>query len=68
MYSSAVCERAESPGPILTEGKGKSAWLDKVGDPNGFSPRPIAFLTIGCSGSILDELSQKERATAVPFK
>ena len=35
MNSSAECERAESPGPIFSVGKGTSAWLLVVGDPNG---------------------------------
>ena len=38
-YSSAVCERSESPGPIFTEGKRQSAWFESVGDPTrGITP------------------------------
>ena len=32
--SSAVCDREESPGPSLTEGKGMRAWSESVGEPN----------------------------------
>lgn len=39
--SSAVCERAELPGPILTEGNGINAWSDSVGDPKGCMPANI---------------------------
>ena len=68
MYSSAVCEREESPGPILTDGKGISAWLERVGEPKGVSPRLMAFRTNGWVGSILDELRRNDRATAVPCR
>ncbi len=33
IYSSAVCERDERPGPIFTDGKDIKAWSDNVGEP-----------------------------------
>ena len=47
MYSSAVCERAESPGPNLKEGNGINAWSLRVGEPKGISPISSAALTNG---------------------
>ena len=41
MYSSAVCERAESPGPSLNEGKGIKAWSLNVGEPKGVLPNAM---------------------------
>jgi hypothetical protein len=33
MNSSALCERAELPGPNFKEGKGIKAWSLSVGEP-----------------------------------
>lgn len=38
MYSSAVCERDDSPGPSLNDGNGMSAWSESVGEPKGTRP------------------------------
>ena len=57
MNSSAVWERDDSPGPILSDGKFMRAWSDRVGDPNSsVRPNAMALLTNGCSLLILDEL------------
>ena len=61
MYSSAVCERDESPGPIFTEGNGMRAGSERVGEPNGLYPARSALRTNGCCMEIADELSRKER-------
>lgn len=64
MYSSAVCEREDLPGPIFTEGKRINAWSDKVGDPNGVRPCLMARFTKGCPMSMCEELRRNERAFA----
>ena len=46
-YSSAVCEREDLPGPILTYGNFIKAWSDKVGEPNGMRLCEIARFTNG---------------------
>ena len=38
MYSSALWERAESPGPIFSVGNGHSVWLLQVGEPKALNP------------------------------
>lgn len=38
MYSSAVWERDDSPGPSLREGNRIKAWSLKVGEPKGLRP------------------------------
>ena len=43
IYSSAVCEREERPGPIFTDGKDINAWSDRVGEPKGTHPIFIAL-------------------------
>ena len=60
-YSSAVCERAESPGPILKEGKRIRAWSLRVGEPKGVRPCAIAARTSGCVGEIREECKRVER-------
>ena len=62
IYSSAVCERDERPGPIFTDGKDIKAWSDNVGEPKGTRPNFIAFCTNGCFSSIREELRRNERA------
>ena len=47
IYSSGVCDLAESPGPHLTEGHGMSAWSLSVGEPNGSFPSMMALCTNG---------------------
>ena len=64
MYSSAVCEREDFPGPIFTEGKGMSAWSESVGEPKGTLPSSTARFTNGWSASMRDELRRNERAFA----
>ena len=64
MYSSAVCERDECPGPILTDGNFIKAWSDKVGEPNGMRPIAMARFMSGCSKSMRDEFKRNERALA----
>lgn len=65
MYSSAVCERAESPGPNFNDGNGIRAWSDSVGEPNGRPPRVINRCTMGCDASIPDGLSRTERGVSL---
>ena len=62
MYSSAVWERAESPGPILKEGQLSSDWSESVGSRRASKPISTARRISGCSISILEELRQNERA------
>ena len=62
MYSSAVWERDDSPGPNLSDGKRIRAWSLKVGEPKGVSPSLMQACTKGCSTSILEEDRRKERA------
>ena len=62
MYSSAVWEREDSPGPSLSDGKRIKAWSLNVGEPNGFKPSLMQACTKGCSTSIFDEDRRKERA------
>ena len=62
MYSSAVCERAESPGPSFSEGHGMSAWSLSVGEPNGVSPSCMHCFTMGCWGLICEDSRRVERA------
>ena len=47
MYSSAVWEREDSPGPIFKDGKCISAWSESVGDPKGMRPKTLALATMG---------------------
>lgn len=47
MYSSAECEREESPGPSFREGNDIKAWSERVGDPKGFMPIATHCLTSG---------------------
>ena len=47
MNSSAVCERDDLPGPIFKDGKGISAWSERVGEPKGSFPSSMARCTIG---------------------
>ena len=67
IYSSAVCERDDFPGPILIEGNFISAWSDSVGEPKGTRPNSIARFTNGCSVSMCDEFRRKERALTSLF-
>ena len=48
MYSSAVWEREDSPGPSLSDGKRIKAWSLNVGEPNGFKPSLMQACTKGC--------------------
>ena len=64
MYSSAVCERDDFPGPILTDGKRIKAWSERVGEPKGILPMATARFTNGWSASMCEELRRKERALA----
>ena len=67
MYSSAVWEREDSPGPIFRDGKRISAWSDSVGEPKGVRPKSLALLTSGWFSSMREEFSRKERAfTSLP--
>ena len=45
--SSAVCERDDSPGPILSAGNGISVRSDVVGDTNVVHPAAAAARTNG---------------------
>ena len=65
MYSSGVCDRAESPGPHFTEGHGMRAWSLRVGEPNGSSPIIARRSTIGWSAGIDDGFSRVERGVNV---
>ena len=65
IYSSAVCERAESPGPSLSDGNGISAWSLNVGEPKGVRPRVVNRFTIGCSMLIPEGLRRVERGVSV---
>ena len=65
MYSSAVWEREDSPGPIFTDGKRIRAWSERVGEPNGTSPDCWHRCTNGWSTGMRDELRRKDRATGV---
>ena len=47
MYSSAVWEREDSPGPIFKDGKCISAWSESVGEPKGVRPKALALATMG---------------------
>ena len=67
MNSSAVCERLDCPGPSFRDGNRMSAWSERVGDPNGVIPSSRHRLTNGCSVSIREELSRKERAFSSLF-
>ena len=64
MYSSAVWERDECPGPILTEGNFIKAWSESVGEPKGLRPIAMALFMSGCSISMREEFRRKERALA----
>lgn len=62
MNSLAEWERAESPGPILSDGMPCiSDMSEVVGDMNGVSPIPEAALTSGCLGSITEARMRVER-------
>ena len=63
-YSSAVCERAESPGPILSEGKGMSAMSEVVGETKVPKPAARAALWSGCSAARAEARTRVERGTA----
>ncbi len=65
IYSSGVCDLAESPGPHLTEGHGMSAWSLRVGEPNGSRPIITRRSTIGCCAGIDDGFSRVERGVNV---
>ena len=62
MYSSAVWEREDSPGPSFSEGKRIKAWSLNVGEPKGFKPTLMQACTKGCYTSIFDDDRRKERA------
>lgn len=62
IYSSAVCEREESPGPIFSDGKCISAWSESVGEPNGLIPRFLARATSGWFSSIREEFRRNDLA------
>ena len=63
MYSSAVCERDDWPGPIFNEGKRISAWSLSVGEPNSSRPRRTAARTRGWSSDMCEECRRVERGT-----
>lgn len=65
MYSSAVCERDELPGPNLIDGNGSSAWSLNVGEPNGVRPIVMSRLTRGWSELIPEGLRRVERGLSV---
>lgn len=56
IYSSALWDLNESPGPILTDGKEIFDWSDRVGDPYLSIPIELAANTIGWLLEIDDEL------------
>ena len=61
MYSSAVCERDELPGPNFNDCHCINAWSLNVGDPNGSAPNISNRLTIECVGLIHDGFRRVER-------
>ena len=61
-YSSAECERDDSPGPSFSEGKGIRAWSDSVGEPNGAIPISVQRRTTGLSIGTPEDDSRNERA------
>ncbi len=66
MYSSAVWEREDSPGPIFKDGKCISAWSESVGEPKGVRPKALALATMGWFSSMREEFRRKERAFTSP--
>ena len=62
MYSSAVCERADSPGPNFIDGQGIRAWSLRVGEPKGFIPSSKHLFTRGWSSGMEEDESLNERA------
>ena len=67
MYSSAECERQDSPGPSFSDGKGIRAWSESVGEPNGLMPIATQRRTKGLSVAILEDDRRKERACSSLF-
>jgi hypothetical protein len=47
IYSFAVWERAESPGPSLTDGQGMIAWSEVVGEPYMGIPNSLTLMAKG---------------------
>ena len=66
MYSSAVWEREDSPGPIFKDGKCISAWSESVGEPKGVRHKALALATMGWFSSMREEFRRKERAFTSP--
>ena len=64
MYSSAVCERAESPGPILRAGKSISVRSEVVGETKHEAPAFTAACTNGCSSAMTEARMRVERGVS----
>ena len=56
MYSSALCDLKESPGPIFIDGNEILDWSDRVGEPYFWTPNLLAAETIAWSVEIEEEL------------
>ena len=68
IYSSAECDRAESPGPIFSESKGMRAWSLSVGEPKGVIPSSTQRRTRGWLSLMPEEWRRNYRAVTSLFR